>query len=88
MWIDVILLLSPALLEDLQVLKCIYQQGCLDFTSHLITMEEDYSIERVMKEAINELVSLRKIDELLDLLHSMRNLIALPRLGLNLILIP
>jgi hypothetical protein len=50
-------LLSPALLEVLQVLKHIYKQGCLDFTSDLITTEEDYSIERVTEEAINELVS-------------------------------
>ena len=64
-------LLSPALLEVLQVLKHIYKQGRLDFTSHLITTEEDYSIERVTEEAINELVSLGKTDELLDLLRSM-----------------
>jgi hypothetical protein len=64
-------LLSPALLEVLQVLKHVYKQGRLDFTSHLITTEEDYSIERVTEEAINELVSLGKTDELLDLLRSM-----------------
>ena len=34
-------------------------------------MEEDYSIEIVTEAAINELVSLGKMDELLDLLHSM-----------------
>jgi hypothetical protein len=61
-------LLSSVLLEVLQVLKHVYKEG----TSHLIVMEEDYSIESVMEAAsINELVSLGKTDELLDLLCSM-----------------
>ena len=61
-------LLSSVLLEVLQVLKHVYKEG----TSHLIVMEEDCSIESVMEAAsINELVSLGKTDELLDLLCSM-----------------
>jgi hypothetical protein len=63
-------LLSSALLEVLQVLKHIYKQGRLDFTSELVATEEDYSIESVTEAAVNELVSLGKSDELLDLLHS------------------
>ena len=64
-------LLSSTLLEVLQVLKHIYKQGHLDFTSDLIATEEDYSIESATEAAINELVSLGKTDELLDLLHGM-----------------
>lgn len=64
-------LLSPALLEVLQVLKHIFKEGRLDFTSHLIVTEEDYSIESVTETAINELVSLGETDELLELLRSM-----------------
>lgn len=63
-------ILSLALLEVLQVLKHIFKEGRLDFTSHLIITEEDYSIESVTKTAINELVSLGKTDELLELLCS------------------
>lgn len=63
-------LLSSALLEVLQVLKNIFKEGRLDFTSHLIVMEEDYSIESVTETAINELVSFGKTNELLDLLRS------------------
>lgn len=44
-------LLSPALLEVLQVLKHIFKEGRLDFTSHLIVTEEDYSIESVTETA-------------------------------------
>ncbi|KAH9080277.1 ribonuclease H-like domain-containing protein, partial [Lactarius deliciosus] len=64
-------LLSSALLEVLQVLKHVYKQGRLDFTSGLIATEDDYSIESTTEAAINELVSLGKNDELLDLLRSM-----------------
>ncbi|KAI9428738.1 hypothetical protein H4582DRAFT_1798371, partial [Lactarius indigo] len=63
-------LLSPALLEVLQVLKHVYRQGRLDFMSGLVAAEEDYSIEYATEAAINELVSLGKTDELLDLLRS------------------
>lgn len=63
-------ILSLALLEVLQVLKHIFKEGRLDFTSHLIITEEDYSIESVTETAINELVSLGKMDELLELLCS------------------
>jgi hypothetical protein len=64
-------LLSSALLEVLQVLKHVYKQGRLDFTSDLVATEEDYSVESATEAAINELVSLGKTDELLNLLRSM-----------------
>jgi hypothetical protein len=63
-------ILSLALLEVLQVLKHIFKEGRLNFTSHLIVTEEDYSIESVTETAINELVSLGKTDELMELLRS------------------
>jgi hypothetical protein len=64
-------LLSASLLEILQVLKHLYRQERLDFTSHWIAKEEDYSIERATEAAIAELVSTGKSEELLDLLRSM-----------------
>ena len=60
-----------SLLEILQVLKHLYKQERLDFASHWIVKEEDYSIERASKAAIAELVSAGKSQELLDLLQSM-----------------
>jgi len=64
-------LLSASMLEVLQVLKHLYKQKRLDFTSHWIANEEDYSIEKATEAAINELVSSAKCDELLDLLRNM-----------------
>jgi hypothetical protein len=46
-------------------------QDRLDFASHWIVKEEDYSITAV---AIQELVSAAKTDELLDLLQNMDNI--------------
>ena len=43
----------------------------LDFTSHWIASEEDYSIEKAMKVAISELMTSAKSEELLDLFHNM-----------------
>ena len=59
------------MLEVLQVLKHLYKQQRLDFTTHWIANEDDYSIEKATEAAINELVSSAKCEELLDLLHSM-----------------
>jgi hypothetical protein len=63
--------LSAASLEVLQVLKHLYKQDRLDFSSHWIAKEEDYSIENATEAAIKELVSAGKSEELLDLLRSM-----------------
>ncbi len=64
-------LLSSGMLEVLQVLKHLYKGERLDFASHWIASEEDYSIEMATKAAINELVSSAKCEELLDLLRNM-----------------
>jgi hypothetical protein len=64
-------LLSASLLEILQILKQLYREERLDFTSHWIASEEDYSIEHATEAAIRELMSSGKTDELLDLLRSM-----------------
>jgi hypothetical protein len=62
------------MLEVLQVLKHLYKQDQLDFTSDWIANEEDYSIERATEAAIHELVASAKSEELLDLLRSMDNM--------------
>jgi hypothetical protein len=64
-------LLSTGTLEVLQVLKHLYKSERLDFTSHWIAKEEDYSIEKATEAAIQELVSAAKSEELLDLLQNM-----------------
>jgi hypothetical protein len=64
-------LLSAPMLEVLQVLKHLYKGDQLDFASHWIANEDDYSIEKATEAAINELVSSAKCEELLDLLRSM-----------------
>src|ERR1700690_4132950 len=64
-------LLSAATLEVLQVLKHLYKQDRLDFTSHWVANEDDYSIEKATEAAIHELVSSAKSEELLDLFRSM-----------------
>ena len=66
-------LLSAALLEVLQVLKYLYKQERLDFMSHWMCFEEDYSIEHATETAINELISSGKTEELVDLLCNMDN---------------
>ena len=63
-------LLSASLLEILQVLKQLYREKRLDFASHWIANEEDYSIEHATEAAIQELMSAGKTDELLDLLRA------------------
>jgi hypothetical protein len=61
--------------RDVKVLKHLYREERLDFTSHWIANKgsDDYSIEKTTEAAINELVSSAKCEELLDLLHSMDN---------------
>jgi hypothetical protein len=53
------------------LLKHLHKEGHLDFTSHWIAKEEDYSIEKATEGAINELVASAKCEELLDLLRNM-----------------
>ena len=62
---------STGVVEVLKVVKHFYREECLDFTSHWIANEDDYSIEKATEPAIDELVSSAKSEELLDLLHSM-----------------
>jgi hypothetical protein len=64
-------LLSTGMLEVIKVLKHLYKGERLDFTSHWIANEEDYSIEKATEAAIHELVSGAKCEELLDLLRNM-----------------
>ena len=64
-------LLCTGMLEVLQVLKHLYKGEHLDFTSHWIASEEDYSIEKATEAAISELVASAKCDKLLDLLQNM-----------------
>jgi hypothetical protein len=59
------------MLKVLQVLKHLHKEGRLDFTSHWIAKEEDYSIEKATEGRINELVASAKCEELLDLLRNM-----------------
>ena len=59
------------MLEVLQVLKYIYKQDELDFTSDWIAKDADYTIDRATEAAINELVSAGKVEELRDLLNNM-----------------
>ncbi|KAH8991113.1 hypothetical protein EDB86DRAFT_2806845 [Lactarius hatsudake] len=75
-------ILSSALLEILQVLKHVYEQGRFDFTSGLlVATEDDYSIESaaVQRQRLMSSFLLGKKDELLDLSRSME-LIIVPRL--------
>jgi len=61
------------MLDVLQVLRHLYKGEHLDFTSHWIASEEDYSIEKATEAAMSELVcvfsKVRKV--VLDLLHNM-----------------
>ena len=59
------------MLEILQVLKHLYKEEHLQFSSHLIAKEEDYAIDHTTEKAIQELISLGNIEELRDLLNSM-----------------
>ncbi|KAF8496738.1 hypothetical protein F5888DRAFT_1614171, partial [Russula emetica] len=65
------ILQSTGMLEVLQVLKHLYKGERLEFTAHWIASEEEYSIEKATEEAISELMSSAKCEELLDLLHNM-----------------
>jgi hypothetical protein len=56
-------------MKALQLLKYIYKQDQLNFMRDVLAREEDYQIEgEVMEHAVEELLALRKIEELRDLL--------------------
>ena len=64
---------SASLLEALQILKFVYKQDRLNFTSNLLAQEEDYSISGpVTSWAIDELMATGRIGELEELLHNSR----------------
>ena len=54
-------LLSAAMLEVLQVLKHLFKQDRLNFTTDWIAHEDDYSIESPTEAAIHELVASAKL---------------------------
>lgn len=63
--------ISSSLLEALQVLKYSYKQDRLDFMTGYLAKEEDYAIEgELTPAAIEELLTLGKVDELSDLIHN------------------
>jgi len=51
-------------MEALQVLKHHYKQDRLDFVSHLIAKEEDYSLENLTAEAVEEMLASGNVVEL------------------------
>jgi len=60
--------LGPTTLEILQVLKHLYQQEQLDFTTGILAKEEDYTIEGpVTESAVLELLKAGKEEELHEL---------------------
>jgi hypothetical protein len=64
-------LLSASTLEVLQVLKQLYKDEHLQFVSHLLAKEDDYTIDHATEMAIHELISLGNKEELCDLLNNM-----------------
>lgn len=46
--------LSPEVMEALQILKYIYKQARLNFTSDLVAEEADYTIEGPVTEAVEQ----------------------------------
>jgi len=63
--------LGPTTIEMLQVLKYLYQWERLDFTTGLLAMEEDYTIEGpVMESAVLELLKAGKEAELHELYNN------------------
>ena len=63
--------LGPTTIEMLQVLKYLYQRERLDFTTGLLAMEEDYTIEGpVTESAVLKLLKARKEAELHELYNN------------------
>jgi hypothetical protein len=58
-------------MEVLQLLKYMYRQDWLDFTCDLLAKEADYQIEgEVSEQAVHELMSVGKFEELKDWLDN------------------
>ncbi len=54
-------------LEVLQVLKQLYDNEQLNFSSRLLAKEDDYAINNATEGAIHELISVGNLEELQDL---------------------
>jgi len=57
-------------MEILKILKFIFQNDHLSFTENLVCTEEQLSIIDVSVEAIEELLVMGKVDELMELLDT------------------
>ena len=64
-------LLSASTLEVLQVLKQLYDDEQLNFSSRLLAKEDDYAIDNATEGAIHELISVGNLEELQDLFKAM-----------------
>ncbi|KIO33210.1 hypothetical protein M407DRAFT_241183 [Tulasnella calospora MUT 4182] len=62
--------LSTKLMTALQVLKFMFKQDRIDFTSHLVTKEEDYDIGRFAPGEAERLLKHGKLGELWGLLDA------------------
>ncbi|KIO18254.1 hypothetical protein M407DRAFT_84159, partial [Tulasnella calospora MUT 4182] len=62
--------LSTELMTALQVLKFMFKQDRIDFTSHLVTKEEDYDIGRFAPGEAERLLKQGKLGELWGLLDA------------------
>jgi len=68
-------MISPTMLEALQILKFTYKQDRLNFTEDLVTDERDYTIfGPVTPRAVDELVAAGKLPELDKLLANTRDI--------------
>ena len=68
-------MISPTMLEALQILKFTYKQDRLNFTEDLVTDERDYTIfGPVTPRAVDELVAAGKLPELDKLLANTREI--------------
>lgn len=62
--------LAPPLMSGLQILKFSGRQDRLNFTSHLVADEDEFSIDTISLELVRELLLEGKIDELKEYLGS------------------
>ena len=62
--------LSLIVMEILQILKFIFRNDCLSFNENLVCTEEELSVIDVSVEAIEELLAMGKVDELMELSDS------------------
>ncbi|KAF8152641.1 hypothetical protein B0H34DRAFT_123450 [Crassisporium funariophilum] len=67
----------PKLLEALQTRKCKLKHNRFDFMETYLANEEDYTIDGKLTEfAVEELLSLGRLDELEELLSNAKELLA------------